>query len=145
MYRFSLTALLCLVSISASADYAFAPAITALEPATAQLNDVERVGNSRLVAVGERGLVTAPLERALAQQPASVVYTCGPEGMLEAVAGVAARAGVPCQVALGAPMACGMGTCKGCAVMTTDGTCRYVCYDGPVFPAEQIYAVAMSQ
>lgn len=90
-------------------------------------------------SVGELGRVTAPLERALAQRPDSVVYTCGPEGMLEAVAAVAARAGVPCQVALEAPMACGMGTCKGCAVMCADGSYRYVCYDGPVFQADVIY------
>jgi dihydroorotate dehydrogenase electron transfer subunit len=106
-------------------------------------DDIKRVAELRVTtengSVGERGLVTQPLEKALAQVPSSVVYTCGPEGMLEAVARVAGSAGVPCQVALEAPMACGMGTCKGCAVMTTDGSYRYVCYDGPVFPAEQIY------
>jgi dihydroorotate dehydrogenase electron transfer subunit len=89
--------------------------------------------------MGEQGRVTAPLERALIERPDSVVYTCGPEGMLEAVAAAASRAGVPCQVALEAPMACGMGTCKGCAVMGADGNYRYVCYDGPVFEADVIY------
>jgi dihydroorotate dehydrogenase electron transfer subunit len=59
--------------------------------------------------------------------------------MLHAVAGVARSHGVPCQVALEAPMACGMGTCKGCAVMATDGKYRYVCHDGPVFDAATIY------
>ena len=62
--------------------------------------------------------------------------------MLHAVANVAAAAGVPCQVALEAPMACGMGTCKGCAVMSTDGTYKYVCYDGPVFDAGTIFEAA---
>jgi dihydroorotate dehydrogenase electron transfer subunit len=88
---------------------------------------------------GEQGLITAPLERLLLEEPDSIVYTCGPEGMLEAVANVAMRRGVPCQVALEAPMACGMGTCKGCAVMGADGSYRYVCYDGPVFDAADIY------
>jgi len=93
-------------------------------------------------ARGEKGLVTAPLKAALASDDNATVYTCGPDGMLHAVADVAAAAGVPCQVALEAPMACGMGTCKGCAVMTTDGTYKYVCYDGPVFDAERIFGPA---
>ena len=90
-------------------------------------------------SVGEQGLVTEPLQRVLAELPHSQVYTCGPESMLEAVAQVAAAAGVACQVCLEAPMACGMGTCKGCAVMTTNGSYRYVCQDGPVFAAPEIY------
>ena len=93
-------------------------------------------------AVGEQGLITAPLQRLLAADNNAIIYTCGPEGMLHAVANVAAAAGVPCQVALEAPMACGMGTCKGCAVMSTDGTYKYVCYDGPVFDAGTIFEAA---
>ena len=88
---------------------------------------------------GEQGLITAPLERLLDDDPNAIVYTCGPEGMLHAVANVAQARGVPCQVALEAPMACGMGTCKGCAVMGTDGKYHYVCHDGPVFDASLIY------
>lgn len=92
---------------------------------------------------GEQGLITAPLESCLGENPEATVYTCGPEGMLSAVAGVAQDHGVPCQVALEAPMACGMGTCKGCAVMATDGKYRYVCHDGPVFDAAIIYGPAL--
>ncbi len=93
-------------------------------------------------AVGEQGLITAPLQRLLAEDSNALVYSCGPDGMLQAVANVAATAGVPCQVALEAPMACGMGTCKGCAVMSTDGSYKYVCYDGPVFDAGAIFGAA---
>ncbi len=92
--------------------------------------------------VGEQGLITAPLQRLLEADNNAIIYSCGPDGMLHAVANVAAAAGVPCQVALEAPMACGMGTCKGCAVMSTDGTYKYVCYDGPVFDATTIFEVA---
>ena len=88
---------------------------------------------------GEWDLVTAPLARLLENDSNTLVYSCGPDGMLHAVANVAQRAGVPCQVALEAPMACGMGTCKGCAVMGTDGVYKYVCYDGPVFEASDIF------
>ena len=93
-------------------------------------------------AVGEQGLITAPLQRLLAEDSNALVYSCGPDGMLQAVANVAATGGVPCQVALEAPMACGMGTCKGCAVMSTDGSYKYVCYDGPVFDAGAIFGAA---
>jgi dihydroorotate dehydrogenase electron transfer subunit len=93
-------------------------------------------------SVGEKGLITAPLERLLAEDANAVIYSCGPDGMLHAVSNVAQCAGVPCQVALEAPMACGMGTCKGCAVMGTDGVYKYVCYDGPVFEAADIFEAA---
>ncbi|MCX2982748.1 dihydroorotate dehydrogenase electron transfer subunit [Halieaceae bacterium IMCC14734] len=93
-------------------------------------------------SVGEQGLITAPLQRALQDGADSIVYTCGPNGMLKAVAGVSQSHNTPCQVALEAPMACGMGTCKGCAVPIPDGSFKYVCYDGPVFDAEVIYGAA---
>jgi len=108
--------------------------------------DIEKVAELIITtengAMGEQGLITAPLERLLAEDAHAIIYTCGPDGMLHAVANVADRAGVPCQVALEAPMACGMGTCKGCAVMGTDGTYKYVCYDGPVFEASDIFEAA---
>jgi dihydroorotate dehydrogenase electron transfer subunit len=90
-------------------------------------------------SVGEQGLITQPLQRLLQENANAVVYSCGPDGMLEAVSRVAMAQGVECQVALEAPMACGMGTCKGCAVMTSSGSYKYVCYDGPVFAAPEIY------
>ncbi len=90
-------------------------------------------------SVGEQGLITQPLQRLLQEDSHTIVYSCGPEGMLEAVARVAMARQVECQVALEAPMACGMGTCKGCAVMTSSGSYKYVCYDGPVFAAHDIY------
>ena len=90
-------------------------------------------------SVGEQGLITQPLQRLLTQDSNAIVYSCGPDGMLEAVARVAMAQQVECQVALEAPMACGLGTCKGCAVMTPAGSYKYVCYDGPVFAAQAIY------
>jgi dihydroorotate dehydrogenase electron transfer subunit len=90
-------------------------------------------------SVGEQGLITQPLERLLQRDPAAVIFSCGPNAMLEAVSRVAMKHRVECQVALEAPMACGMGTCKGCAVMTPSGEYKYVCYDGPVFSAVELY------
>jgi dihydroorotate dehydrogenase electron transfer subunit len=90
-------------------------------------------------SVGEKGLVTAPLTRLLADGGQYQVYSCGPDRMLEAVFGAAQAHESPCQVALESPMACGLGTCKGCAVVGADGSFKYVCSDGPVFEGATIY------
>ncbi|MCK9461253.1 MAG: dihydroorotate dehydrogenase electron transfer subunit [Proteobacteria bacterium] len=88
---------------------------------------------------GERGFVTSALERLLASRRDAQIYACGPEPMLEAVARLAVACGAPCQVALESPMACGMGTCKGCAVLAARGDYKYVCSDGPVFESAEIF------
>jgi dihydroorotate dehydrogenase electron transfer subunit len=93
-------------------------------------------------SLGEQGLVTVPLQRILSDGRPSVVCSCGPHRMLEAVTRLAVAAGVRCQVALEAPMACGLGTCKGCVVIAPDGSFRYVCSDGPVFAGEAIFGGA---
>jgi dihydroorotate dehydrogenase electron transfer subunit len=106
----------------------------------------ERLARSGELAVatedgsrGHRGYVTELLRGVLETQTCPRVYACGPEGMLEAVATVAVEKSVPCQIALESPMACGKGTCKGCAVLARSGQYLYVCSDGPVMPAEEIY------
>jgi dihydroorotate dehydrogenase electron transfer subunit len=90
-------------------------------------------------SAGERGLVTRPLARLLPTLGAPQIFACGPAPMLEAVAKIAVATGAPCQVAMESPMACGMGTCKGCAVLAASGDYKYVCSDGPVFPAAEIF------
>ena len=89
-------------------------------------------------SAGERGRVTAPLERDLRRASGEVtVYACGPEPMLEAVSGVAAAAGRPSQVSVERVMGCGMGGCYSCVipVREPDGPAHYVrsCLSGPVF------------
>jgi dihydroorotate dehydrogenase electron transfer subunit len=88
---------------------------------------------------GHRGFVTDLLELALAKERASTsVYACGPMPMLAAVARICAEAGVACQVALEAPMACGVGACLGCTVPRVAGGYARVCTEGPVFDATAI-------
>lgn len=97
-------------------------------------------------SLGERGFVTAPLERYLrGQGPEGVtIYSCGPWVMMKRVAELASEFGVKCAVSLEAPMGCGFGVCVGCVVaVKTDGPLGYgsykrVCIDGSIFPAEQI-------
>ncbi|NIU53203.1 MAG: hypothetical protein GWN51_05755 [Gemmatimonadetes bacterium] len=74
---------------------------------------------------------------------ADLVLSCGPTAMLKAVRSLARTAGVPCQLAVEEHMACGMGTCIGCAIPTIDpetGEDVYslVCTEGPVFAAERL-------
>jgi NAD(P)H-flavin reductase len=92
-------------------------------------------------SVGHAGLVTELLEDALATGPATV-YACGPPPMLEAVREICLARGVPAQLALEAPMACGYGACFGCVVAVADGGYKRVCLDGPVFDATELAAVA---
>jgi NAD(P)H-flavin reductase len=66
-----------------------------------------------------------------------VVFSCGPEPMLKAVAESCVAGGVPCLISLEKHMACGVGACLGCTVKTTVGN-RRCCADGPVFNALDI-------
>lgn len=88
---------------------------------------------------GHRGYITELLPGVLDTQSRPRIFACGPEAMLETVAKLAVKRSVPCQIALESPMACGKGTCKGCAVLARNGQYRYVCSDGPVLRAEEIY------
>jgi dihydroorotate dehydrogenase electron transfer subunit len=69
------------------------------------------------------------------------IFACGPTPMLKAVADLAARYDLPCQVSLEEFMACAVGGCAGCAVKisTPDGEAmKRVCVDGPVFDASTV-------
>jgi len=67
----------------------------------------------------------------------TTVYACGPKAMLKAVAEIAFQKKIDCQVSMEERMACGIGACKGCAIMTKNGY-KMVCKDGPVFEADKI-------
>lgn len=82
-------------------------------------------------SAGVEGLVTDAIPRVLAAEPArpSAVFTCGPTGMLRAVAAVCEAEDIPVQVAWEAHMRCGIGLCGSCEV----GAGWLTCLDGPVF------------
>jgi dihydroorotate dehydrogenase electron transfer subunit len=69
------------------------------------------------------------------------IFACGPTPMLRAVAHLAARYQLPCQVSLEEFMACAVGGCAGCTVRinTPEGPAmKRVCVDGPVFEAASV-------
>lgn len=72
------------------------------------------------------------------------LYAAGPEPMMEGVARVGNRLGLPVRVSLEARMGCGVGVCRACVV---DGISahpktglkrRTVCQDGPVFDTKEL-------
>jgi dihydroorotate dehydrogenase electron transfer subunit len=97
-------------------------------------------------SLGERGFVSAPLERFLKEDVGSgaTIYACGPWGMMKRVAELADQFEVHCLVSLEAPMGCGFGVCVGCVVaVKTDGPLGYssykrVCTDGSIFEAKTV-------
>lgn len=77
----------------------------------------------------------------LERSPADVIFSCGPNAMLKAVAAFAREMRLPHYVSLENRMACALGACRSCVVPTrVDGTLAYrtVCNDGPVFDADAL-------
>jgi dihydroorotate dehydrogenase electron transfer subunit len=88
---------------------------------------------------GTRGRVTALLETAVREASGPVkVYACGPDRMMAATAQISQQLGVPCEVSLETPMACGYGVCLGCPVKRTSGGYLYACMDGPCVDARTV-------
>jgi dihydroorotate dehydrogenase electron transfer subunit len=90
-----------------------------------------------------RGFVTDLADRYLQslsddERGKTKIFTCGPTVMLKAVADLAARYEIPCEVSLEEFMACAVGGCAGCTVKITTPAgpaMQRVCVDGPVFDA----------
>ena len=72
--------------------------------------------------------------------PSPRIFACGPIPMLRALGELASARGIPCEVSLEGPMACGIGICQGCPVELRGETKRYalMCKEGPVFDMETI-------
>ena len=122
-------------------------AATAAMPLLEDLGVPSRLASLAGFAGCHRGFVTELADAWLAARPAAErdeveVFACGPHGMLVAVAALARRHGVPCQVSLEENMACGVGGCAGCTVLvqTPEGPAmKRVCVDGPVFDAATVF------
>ena len=88
-------------------------------------------------SVGTRGLASEVACELIAGGGYDVVYACGPDDMMAAVAAACKAAGVPCQVSMERLMACGFGACTTCLVDTVEGR-KGACKEGPVFDAEKV-------
>jgi len=112
-------------------------------PLLAAFRDAAAARAAELVPAAEREIALPPANVLDALAPrlagASCVLAAGPDGLVRAVAAACAAAGVPCQVALEAPMACGYGACYGCAV-SLGGKLVRLCVEGPVVAGERLAA-----
>jgi dihydroorotate dehydrogenase electron transfer subunit len=137
------------------------PAAASIDPlynvAEFARSDVPAVISTDDGSYGFRGLVTQSLEAYLDRHISdatvrrrTVIYTCGPEGMMRAVASIAQPRQIACQVCVERAMACGMGTCQSCVIRVkkdqpqspplagSDWCYRLACTDGPIFEATQL-------
>jgi dihydroorotate dehydrogenase electron transfer subunit len=95
-------------------------------------------------SLGERGKVTDVLPGMITRSETEVVYACGPNGMLRAVAEYCAEQGVPTQVAVEELMACGVGVCWTCVVPVirrdrSGWDYERACVEGPVFSGARVW------
>jgi dihydroorotate dehydrogenase electron transfer subunit len=114
------------------------------------LDTFERIGVDLVLTTedgsrGDRGRVTLPLERDLKTRPANakvMIYACGPEPMLAAVATLSASFGRPSQVSVERVMGCGLGGCYSCVIpiKAAERKPHFVrsCLAGPVFRGDEI-------
>ena len=89
-------------------------------------------------SAGARGLVTEPLSERMAAGAYDFTYSCGPMGLMAALAKLSATHSVGGEAALETPMGCGYGACLGCAVPHADGRWALCCKDGPVFRLDEV-------
>ena len=93
---------------------------------------------------GGRGLVTEAFAATLkdggteAGPAYRALYTCGPHGLMAALARIAADHGIEGEAAMETPMGCGYGACLGCAVPLKKGGYALCCRHGPVFDLGEV-------
>ncbi len=99
-------------------------------------------------SVGQRGFITDRLSQWLDEQQdwspqETILYACGPEAMLAAVARLASQRKIDCQVSMERRMACGIGVCQSCAIEcrvegSKETIYKLCCQDGPIFDAKDV-------
>lgn len=86
-------------------------------------------------SAGKQGLATDAFLGLLSQgEKFDMVYTCGPERMMKAVAEICSANKIGCQMLLERYMKCAVGACGQCVI----GEGMLVCRDGPMFGLEAL-------
>ena len=102
------------------------------------------LGTTEDGSAGARGLVTEALAATIEAGAAGsapvyeTIYTCGPHGLMAAVARIAAEHGIEGEAAMETPMGCGYGACLGCAVELRKGGYALCCRHGPAFDLKEV-------
>lgn len=84
---------------------------------------------------GHRGFV---IDHPVINESYDMIYTCGPEIMMKAVAKIAMKQSISCEVSLENLMGCGIGACLCCVVDTKDRGNINTCTEGPVFNSNRL-------
>lgn len=95
---------------------------------------------------GFTGMVTALLDDHVQRgeiRAGEVVFCCGPDPMMHAVAALCERRGLRCFLSLETYMACGYGVCNGCTVEVQGPRFKgwpysKTCIEGPVYEANEL-------
>lgn len=90
---------------------------------------------------GTKGFAVVPLDEEIAKLKENglkfELFTCGPDGLLKAVAERAIANEMPGWISMDRHMICGVGACYACIQKTVRGNSR-CCIEGPVFRAEDL-------
>lgn len=86
---------------------------------------------------GEKGLITAGIEKVLLREPVHLAVAIGPAVMMKFVALLTKKYDVATIASLNTIMVDGTGMCGACRV-TVGGKTKFVCVDGPEFDAHEI-------
>lgn len=91
-------------------------------------------------SLGYKGTVVGLLQENLNPRKIDMIYTCGPDVMMQAVTAYARHNNIPGEVSMEEAMACGVGACLGCACQLNPEDAEYVkvCKDGPVFSMDKM-------
>jgi dihydroorotate dehydrogenase electron transfer subunit len=79
-----------------------------------------------------------------------LVFACGPEGMLQAIAALTRELALDCQLCIERHMGCGLGTCLSCVVRVNSDKhpagwrWALTCTEGPVFPRDVLWSPAVT-
>ena len=86
---------------------------------------------------GEKGLITAGVEKVILREKVDLCVTIGPAIMMKFVSILTKKYDLPTVASLNTIMVDGTGMCGACRV-TVGGQTRFVCVDGPEFDAHQV-------
>ena len=82
---------------------------------------------------GKKGYTTDILKETIKNHNIKIVYTCGPELMMESIVEICDKNNIEVEVSLERYMSCGFGICGKC--MVDD---KIICVDGPIFNSKQL-------
>ncbi|MCT4592082.1 MAG: dihydroorotate dehydrogenase electron transfer subunit [Candidatus Gracilibacteria bacterium] len=80
---------------------------------------------------GTQGFITQVLEQVIQDEKVDMIQTCGPELMMKAIAEMAQKKNIACELSVERYMKCGFGVCGQCVL---NG--KRMCIDGPTVTAE---------